>query len=358
MREIDIRKTQFSVTDLLSWLRDGTLNLNPAFQRRSVWKQDAKSYFIDTVVRGLPAPIIYLRQRVDLDTQRTIREVVDGQQRLRTLFAFVDAESLGDFDAQRDQFLVKPLHNKEIGGKPFGKLSDHIRQRILSYEFSTHVLPINVEDREVLEMFARLNATGTNLNHQELRNAEWFGELKTLMYKLALEQLNRWRDWKIFTDDQISRMREVELTSDLVLNMKHGLTGKTQKRLNSFYEENDERLVGKREISRRFRHTMDQIDDLLGDKIASSIYKSDVYFFSLFVYLYDRMYGLGSTLSTRKPKKLPRSLRARLLEVGERFQAQEVPKRVLDAVQRASSDIGRRRTRLEYLKSECDGRAR
>ena len=74
MREIDIRRSQFSVADFLSWQKDGTLNLRPVFQRRSVWKPGAKSYFLDTVTRGLPAPIIYLRQRLDLDSQKLLEK--------------------------------------------------------------------------------------------------------------------------------------------------------------------------------------------------------------------------------------------------------------------------------------------
>ena len=71
MQQFDIAKTQFRVTDFLNWQRQGSLVLNPPFQRRSVWKPDAKSYFIDTVVRGLPAPIIYIREQTDLDSQTT-----------------------------------------------------------------------------------------------------------------------------------------------------------------------------------------------------------------------------------------------------------------------------------------------
>lgn len=236
MREHDIRKTQFTVSDFLSWQRDNSLNLSPPFQRRSVWKPDARSYFIDTVVRGLPTPIVYLRQRVDLDTQKPVREVVDGQQRLRTVLAFVDPLSLKNkslknkFNPARDQFLVKHEHNEEISGNPFKKLNKHYKERILEYEFSVHVLPITVEDREVLEIFARLNATGLKLNRQELRNAQYYGKFKSEMYRLALQQFDRWRDWKILTDDQISRMFEVELTSDLVMSMIEGLTDKTQNR--------------------------------------------------------------------------------------------------------------------------------
>ena len=161
-------------------------------------------------------------------------------------------------------------------------------------------------------MFARLNATGEKLTPQELRNARFFGELKTLVYALALEQLDRWRDWRIFSGDQISRMKEVELTSDLVMNMMKGLTGKTQSKLNAFYKELDETFNGKAEVKRRFRHTMNELESLLDRDIAASAYTSDVHFFTLFVYLYDRIYGLGSPLTRRSPRSVPKALRTRL----------------------------------------------
>ena len=355
MREIDIRKTQFAVADFLSWQKDGTLNLRPAFQRRSVWRPGAKSYFIDTVARGLPAPIIYLRQRIDLDSQKTIREVVDGQQRLRTIFSYIRPGLLRDYDPAQDAFQVTHLHNDAIAGRPFDKLSNHHRNRILEYEFSTHVLPSSIEDRDVLEMFARLNATGEKLNPQELRNAEYFGELKTLMYELAREQLENWMTWKIFSDNQIARMKEVELTSDITMNMVHGLMGKRQNSLNNLYKMYDTQFYGRDEVTRRFRHTMAQIEDLLGSVISATVYTSEVHFFTLFVFLYDRLYGLGSALTpSRKPNPLKPALRTALLDVGKRFHEQRVPPGVLDAVRRASVDLGRRRTRLDYVTKQCD----
>ena len=256
MREIDVRKTQFSVADFLSWQKDGTLNLKPYFQRRSVWRAGAKSYFVDTVVRGLPAPIIYLRQRINLSSRGTSREVVDGQQRLRTIISYIDYNLLSDYNPSHDKFEVRKIHNREIAGLEFDRLSEHHQKRILEYEFSTHVLPVNVEDREVLEIFARLNATGEKLNSQELRNAGYFGEMKTLMYEVAREQLERWTGWRIFNDDQIARMKEVELCSDFALNIIKGLTGKTQDSLNKFYNEYDNQFVEKEEFRRRFRYTM------------------------------------------------------------------------------------------------------
>jgi Protein of unknown function DUF262 len=86
----NIQRTTFTVADFLSWMRNGELALSPSFQRRPVWQLNAKSYFIDTIVRGLPVPIIFLREIIDVRKTRAFKEVVDGQQRLRAVLSFID----------------------------------------------------------------------------------------------------------------------------------------------------------------------------------------------------------------------------------------------------------------------------
>ena len=227
-----IDKTTYKVSDFLSWQRAGNLRLSPSFQRRPVWKPAAKSFLMDTVVRGLPVPIIYLRERVDMHSLEPIREVVDGQQRLRTILSFIEPTCLKDYDEERDYFLVKDSHNKDLGGKHFTELPVVLRHQILNYGFSVHVLPPETDDRDVLRIFARLNSTGVKLNSQELRNAEWFGLFKSFAYDIAYEQLPRWREWQVFSEDEIARMNEVELVSELILLMYSGVTGKSQTALN------------------------------------------------------------------------------------------------------------------------------
>jgi uncharacterized protein with ParB-like and HNH nuclease domain len=117
--QINIAKTVYKVSDFLSWQWSNSLVLSPSFQRRSVWPKAAKSFLIDTVVRGLPIPIIFLREQTDLNTLEPIREVVDGQQRLRTLISFIEPDLLKDFDPERDSFVVKK-HIMQISlEKPF-----------------------------------------------------------------------------------------------------------------------------------------------------------------------------------------------------------------------------------------------
>jgi hypothetical protein len=353
---IDIKRTLFSVSDFLDWQKQAALDLAPPFQRRSVWKPGAKSYLIDSVVRGLPTPLIFIRERLDLDSLRPMREVIDGQQRLRTLIAFIDESALPDFKPARDRFVVRREHNQALAGKTFLQLDKETRTRILGYEFSTHVLPNSTEDRDILMIFARLNSTGTALTFQELRNAEFFGVFKTLMYQLAYEQLERWLGWGIFSEEEISRMAEVELTSDLVGNMVTGLSGKTQTKIRGWYRQFDDSFDQAEEVTRRFREVMDTIEDLLGGSIGSTVFTSQVYFFTLFTLLYDLMYGLGSQLATkRKAAALPSGLRETLTTASDDLRWQRVPDEVLDAVQRASADLGRRRTRLEYLRRVVRG---
>ncbi|MCC2318383.1 GmrSD restriction endonuclease domain-containing protein [Cellulomonas chengniuliangii] len=343
------------MSDFLSWQRTGTLVLSPSFQRRPVWTPGAKSYLIDTIVRDLPVPVLFVRERVDLKTQQTIREIVDGQQRLRTLFAYIDLSSLRDVNAQTDPFTVSRLHNRELAGKAFVQLPAEVQQRILGYEFSTHVFPSSTDDRDLLTIFARINSTGVALNGQELRNAEYFGVFKQTMYSLALEQLERWRSWSVMSESQIARMSEVELTSDLVQTILSGITGKTQRRLNDLYRKYDKAFPYSHEVEARFRKTMDTIEDVLGGHIKDSVYSSEVYFYSLFALIYDLLYGLGSSLEEkRRPARISTSQIADgLLTASHNLRSENVPPEVLDAVVRASSDTGRRRTRHEYLKSSC-----
>lgn len=352
MRSIDTPPQVFKVSDFLGWQREGTLILNPRFQRRPVWRPGAKSFFVDTIVRGLPVPAIMVREKLDLKRKSTIREVVDGQQRLRTLLSFIEPEVLPDYDPVKDKFTVTKLHNKDLAGKLFSDLDEEFQGRILRYGFGTHVLPSSIEDRDILEMFARINSTGVKLNAQELRNAEFFGAFKNTMYELALEQLKRWRDWKVFSDNQIARMLEVELVSDLALSMINGVSGKDHKAIYALYAKHEERFSERAAFERRFRRIMDIIESLLGGAVRETIFSSQVHFWTLFAHLYDRMHGLGTPINSSASAALPKDLGTKLLKLSERFKTEDVPPEVFDTVARAPVDSGRRITRLDYYASK------
>lgn len=350
---IAVTKTVYKVSDFLSWQRSNSLTLSPSFQRRPVWNESAKSYLIDTVVKGLPMPIIFLREKTNLNTFEPEREVVDGQQRLRTIISFIEAELLKDFDGKNDKFTVKKNHNPEIAGKNFSSLPDDIKKRILNYDFSVHVLPSDTEDAQVLQIFARMNSTGVKLNGQELRNAEYYGLYKSLMYVLSYEQLYRWRDWNVFSETNIARMDEVEETSDLVLLMIDGMHEKNKKNLDAIYKKKDNIFLEADEVARRFRIVMDEIDKSFGKKIRVTVFSRIALFNTLFTFFYDLIFGIGTTLSEKtKPLPLPNNIAnilekaSNIVENGD-FDNDELAKSLRGSTQSEKS----RETRFIFLKN-------
>ena len=350
MTDYQVLRTQFRVTDFVGWQRNGILQLNPNFQRRPVWKKGAKSYLIDTIVRGISMPIVFLRDLPsDLQTLQAKRDVVDGQQRLRTVFSYVDPGLLSNYNADRDDFRIDPAHNEELGGKTFSQLPRDYKQAILDYQFSVHVFPADTDDRDILQIFARMNATGMNLNAQELRNAEFFGRFKTAAYDIATEQLNRWRDaWRVFTPDQIARMSEVELTSEFMILIMEGVLEKNNLTINAFYRDFDTEFPDEREVVSRFRGTMDTISDLFSDKIMAELFSNRTMFYALFAGIYGLQYGL------RIPKEGTNPAKGRLLK-GHVPLTKQPPRHILgnvvEHIQQAARTIKTRQAAEDVLKS-------
>ncbi|MEO8361145.1 MAG: DUF262 domain-containing protein [Vicinamibacteria bacterium] len=348
----NIQKTVFKVSDFLSWKRSRSLNLSPAFQRRPVWPKGAKSFLIDTIVKGIPMPIIFLRERTDPKSLEPRREVVDGQQRLRTIISFIDPALLEDFDKTKDSFTVDRVHDKSMAGLLFSALPPLVRQTILDYDFSVQVLPADTEDREVLQIFARMNSTGFKLNDQELRNAAYFGALKQCLYSLATEQLDRWRKWKVFSETEIARMLEVEETSDIAITMLDGVHGKNQKRISAFYDRYDATCTWAPELSRRFQLVMDTIEHEFGASIAASPFRRRPLFHTLFTFFYDEQFGLKSEMKRTAAKPIRKGMVRALVSAGQQINDGSVPDDLASLLRGATGHLPARSARLQFLRAQ------
>ena len=355
MKNWETFKTTYKVSDFISWQRSKTLELSPSFQRRPVWEPGAKSYLLDTIIRNLPMPIIFLReQKADLKTLESRREVVDGQQRIRTIFSFVEPNLLKDYKPTRDDFVIQSTHNRELAGKRFPDLDSEIQQSILDYTFSVHIFPSHVDDREILEVFARMNSTGLKLNPQELRNAWYFGEFKTSMYHLASEQLERWREWNIFTEYNIARMDEVEITSEFAILILRGLTTKSQAAIDRIYADRNgpNSYPERNEIENRFRIVMDTIDDKIGGNIRYLAFRKRTVFYGLFAVVYDLLYELNSPLQPLRPRRISPDDISRIKRAGDSIENRTAPEDVLESVARRTTSIRSRSVLFSYFRQE------
>jgi len=354
-KPLQIQHKQWSVRDFIGWQSSKALRLSPKFQRRRVWKPAHKSYLIDTILRGYPIPSIFLRElKTNLDTYKTIREVVDGQQRIRTLIEFIAPETLkAKYAPAPPPFEISKDDNTKYGGKTFKQLPDEVRDRILDYEFNVFTLMSNTGDQEVLQIFARMNATGVRLNDQELRNAEFFGKFKKMAYKLAGQQLNRWEKWKIFTPYNIARMDEVKLSSELIILILRGISEGSDKVISGAYGQFDKEFEAGPEVERRFSTMFEEIENNFDSKIIG-IFNKQALFYALFASNYDLQFGLGSDLSRSKPNKISERQINNIFERGKQIAGGSAPPNVLDSKTRRTTHVQERRILAEFLNNRID----
>lgn len=319
-----------------------------------MWSSSAKSYLVDTVVKDLPVPIVILRKVFDPSTYREKREVVDGQQRLRTLLGFVDKSLLPDYDEGRDDFKIRRIHNHDLAGKRFDDLTSEQKMSIINYEFSVHTLPSGTTDREVLEIFSRLNSTGVGLKEQELRNAKFTGAFKSLVYAISLENLERWRTWGVFNEGEIARMDEAEMTSDVIMMMIMGLSGKKQSAIDKFYEEHEEAFELSDVVYDRFGMVMERIEVTIGSILPESQLARKTIFPLVFAFYYDIMYGLGSEMINRVPNETSRAQEA-LQKAGSDLKSdQQLPDVVSKALRGSTNSLVSRQGLLDFLRTTYD----
>ena len=124
------------ISDIVQWNEKGELELSPKYQRNNVWNEKAKTYLIDTIIRGLPIPPIFLRQRIDITTKSVSREIIDGQQRIRAILEYVVDE----------KYAIKKSYNKEYGGKKYSDLDEDAQEAILEYEIVADDINMTYQD--------------------------------------------------------------------------------------------------------------------------------------------------------------------------------------------------------------------
>jgi hypothetical protein len=289
MKSFDTRV--YSINDFIEWDRNNQLELNPKFQRRSVWSDNARSYLMDSIMRGKPIPKVFIRQKINPLTKTSVREVVDGQQRLRTILSYV-----------KDGFKVNKKHNAQYGGLYFSQLAmidDDIQTNILNYEISVDLLT-NLPDAEILDIFSRLNSYAVTLNEQEKINADHFGPFKTLADQLGHKYHEFWIDSKILNESSVVRMGDVSLVADLLIAVTDGI--KSKKQIKSYYDQYEQHFDHDPEVlAANFDTIMGLIGAIFGNNLRYSEFRRIHVFYSLFTSLYHLMFGIKGLHMPQKP---------------------------------------------------------
>jgi hypothetical protein len=240
----------------VSWFWDlytrKILDLEPPYQRRSVWNQEYKDFFIDTVLNGYPAPAIFLYQEI---TSEGISKysVIDGKQRLSTLFEFAE-----------NKFPVSETATiSRLRGVFFNELEIEVKQNFWKYQFAVEYVPSD-DEGIINNIFNRLNRNVSKLTPQELRHARFTGGFIT-----TVEDLTEWMasilpvNFPLIPAQDRKQMKDVEFVTLLLLFLEEGVKSYRQHDLDKAFNDRDLAWEEQDEIESEFKQVIQLIKELL-----------------------------------------------------------------------------------------------
>lgn len=157
--------TDWTVSTIVQQIERGNIDLDPKFQRRSAWDQQRKSRLIESLTIGLPIPNLVLAESRE---QRGRFIVIDGKQRLSSLFGFMSDQSGEPFS----------LRNLSIRTDLNGVNYERLRKEFPADANFLENAPIRTvvirnwpSEYFLYVIFDRLNSGSLPLSPQELRRA-------------------------------------------------------------------------------------------------------------------------------------------------------------------------------------------
>jgi hypothetical protein len=299
---------------------------------------------MDTVIRGKPIPKVFIRQKINVTTKTSVREVVDGQQRLRTILSYV-----------KDGFAISKRQNTEYGDILFSQLPEEVQAQILAYEISVDLL-INLPDAEILDIFSRLNSYAVVLNEQEKINADHFGPFKVLCDRIGHKYYEYWMKQGILTSKQIMRMQEVSLVADLLIAMLEGI--KAKKQVKKFYDLYETTFEHDTEVlEAEFDAVVGAISSLYGEGLTDTEFRRPHLYYSLFTamaHVIREIPGIDTLERVPWPGNKS-SIRSKLEKVEEIFATTDInelskpDQQFLEDSRRATTDEKVRLRRTRFL---------
>jgi Protein of unknown function DUF262 len=240
-------------------LRDGKLIPNPAFQRRLVWSTKHKAAFLQTVLDGFPFPEVFIAAgEVNPDTGEGNELIVDGQQRLTTLFQYF----VGSPDLKLGSLMP-----------PYATLKDEQKIAFLEYEVVVRDLGSLTEER-TRDLFYRINSTSYGLNAMEVNNARFDGALKIFCDDWSGDEF--FDKHRTFNAYDAKRMNDVRWCLTLVITMLSAYFNRDAEHEFYLSRYNDD-FPQSGDINQRLRRIIEYIDRLNFEPSSRVWQKSDLF---------------------------------------------------------------------------------
>ena len=270
----------YSIRDIARLLESREMVIQPKYQRRRTsWPINAKTALVDTILNNYPLPPIYLRDYVN-DSGKRRKEIIDGQQRISTITEFITNKFK----------LSKVISDDEYAGLIFNELPIEVQQSYEDFEVS-FISIRGASDADIISIFSRLNSFSLPLNTQEKRNSKYAGELKSLIYEIASEYNTFWTEFKILSENNIARMADALLVSEIFHTLFNGVKSASAPGVDKMYLEFEEDLPDKKGMYKNFTKTITVLGNFFESKHIRTVFKPKFMFYSLFLVVYAKLFG-------------------------------------------------------------------
>jgi hypothetical protein len=200
------------VHDLVHLYANKQLNLNPGFQRKSVWTTKDRSKLLESIIRNYPVPAIFLYKREEKG--KLVYDVIDGKQRIETILLFMGV-------MRGNRFTVKTQldDNSENMVFDWNYLKRKGKQSLIE-GYRLYTIEVDGDLSDIIALFVRINSTGKALTSSEKQHAKYYD---SPFLKTASSIAERYKDYfektGILSLGQISRMKHVELLCEIMLSI-------------------------------------------------------------------------------------------------------------------------------------------
>lgn len=222
MTSLDFEYGSHTVQSLVHLYAAGQLNLEPGFQRNSVWSMKDRRSLIESMCQNFPIPSIFLYKSTDGGRLKYV--VIDGKQRIESVLTFQGARG---FRGERFAALIEADPSRGPEPLDWSMLCRRgLEHRVMGYKVQT--VEVSGDFSDIVELFVRINSTGKRLTTAERRHAKYY-DSAFLRHAGALAERRKqfFRAGGVLSAGQIARMKHVELVSELMASIvQRGLINK------------------------------------------------------------------------------------------------------------------------------------
>jgi len=285
-KEIMTDSYPMSIGELSNIYKEGDMDLHPEFQRIFRWDIKQKSNLIESILMGIPIPPIFVYQ-----TKEGVWDVIDGLQRLSTIFEF-----MGILKSENDEGQVTTLPASRLTKTKFlpslnnkvwesedeeNSLDEAQRRFIKRAKLDIKIVEKSSDPNAKYELFQRLNTGGSHLSPQEIRNCLMV-MINRSLYGM-IKELNEYGNFKEclpLTDNNMEQQNDMEMVVRFIVarhsnleevngyeNMHEYLTD----RITKIAQDNAIELEVEKVV---FTKTFDYLKDILGDDVFRKYYEA------------------------------------------------------------------------------------